>query len=33
MKGEKLGKLLLDGLLVIENGRLVMRYYAHVSLE
>ena len=29
MKGEELGKLLLDGLLVVENGRLV----AHVGLE
>ena len=27
MKGEELGKLLLDGLLVVEDGRLV----AHVG--
>ena len=33
MNGEKLGKLLLDGLLVVEDGRLVMHDYAHVSLE
>ena len=33
MKGEELGKLLLDGLLVIENGRLVAHDYTHVGLE
>ena len=31
MKGEELGKLLLDGLLVAENGRLVAHDCAHVS--
>ena len=33
MKGEELGKLLLDGLLVAEDGRLVVHDYAHVSPE
>ena len=33
MKGEELGKLLLDGLLVIENGRLGVHDCAHVGLE
>ena len=33
MKGEELGKLLLDGLLVVEDGRLVVHDYAHVFLE
>ena len=33
MKGEELGKLLLDGLLVVEDGRLVVPDYAHVCLE
>ena len=33
MKGEELGKLLLDGLLVIENGRLVGHDCSHVSPE
>ena len=33
MKGEELGKRLLDGLLVAENGRLVVHDYAHVSPE
>ena len=33
MKGEELGKLLLDGLLVVEDGRLVVHDCAHVSLE
>ena len=33
MKGEELSKLLLDGLLVAENGRLVAHYYVHVGLE
>ena len=31
MKGEELGKLLLDGLLVAKNGRLVAHDCAHVS--
>ena len=33
MKGEELGKRLLDGLLVAEDGRLVVHDYAHVGLE
>ena len=33
MKGEELGKLLLDGLLVVEDGCLVAHYCAHVGLE
>ena len=33
MKGEELGKLLLDGLLVAEDGRLVVHDCARVSLE
>ena len=33
MKGEKLGKLLLDGLLVAENGYLIVHDYAHVGPE
>ena len=33
MKGEELGKLLLDGLLVAKNGRLVAHDCSHVSLE
>ena len=33
MKGEELGKLLLDGLLVAKDGRLVVHDCAHVSLE
>ena len=33
MKGEELGKLLLDGLLVAEDGRLVAYDGAHVVLE
>ena len=33
MKGEELGKLLMDGLLVAEDGHLVMHDYAHVGLE
>ena len=33
MKGEELGKLLLDGLLVTEYGCLVVHDYAHVGLE
>ena len=31
MKSEELGKLLLDGLLVVENGRSVAHYYVHVG--
>ena len=33
MKGEELGKLLLDGLLVAEDGRLVVHDCAHVGPE
>ena len=33
MKGEELGKLLLDGLLVAEDGRLVVHDCVHVGLE
>ena len=33
MKGEELGKLLLDGLLVTENGSLVAHDGVHVGLE
>ena len=33
MKGEELGKLLLDGLLVAHNGRLVAHYCVHVCPE
>ena len=33
MKGEELGKLFLDGLLVAQNGRLVAHYCGHVGLE
>ena len=33
MKDEELGKLLLDRLLVTENGLLVAHDYAHVSPE
>ena len=33
MKGEELGKLLLDGLFVIEDGHLVVHDYAHVCPE
>ena len=33
MKGEELGKLLLDGLLVAEDGRLVVHDCAHVDPE
>ena len=33
VKGEELGKLLLDGLLVAHNGRLVAHYCVHVYLE
>ena len=33
MKGEELGKLLLDGLLVAQNGRLVVHHRVHVCPE
>ena len=33
MKGEELGKLLMDELLVAEDGRLVAHEGAHVSPE
>ena len=33
MKGEELGKLLMDELLVTEDGRLVTHEGAHFSLE
>ena len=33
VEGEEMGKILLDGLLVAENGRLVVHDYAHISLE
>ena len=33
MKGEELGKLLLDGLLVAEDGRLVVHGCAHVGSQ
>ena len=33
MKGEELGKLLLDGLLVVENGRLIAHDCSHVDPE
>ena len=33
MKDEELGKLLLDGPLVAQNGCLVTHYYVHVCLE
>ena len=33
MKGKELGKLLLDGLLFAEDGRLVVHDCAHVLLE
>ena len=33
MKGEELGKLLLDGLLVAEDGRLVVHDCVHVGPE
>ena len=32
MKGEGLGKLLLDGLLVTEDGRLIVHDCEHASL-
>ena len=31
MKGEELGRLLLDGLLVVEDGHLVVHDIAHVG--
>ena len=31
MKGEDLGKMLLDGLLVAKDGHLVVHDYAHVG--
>ena len=31
MKGEELGKLILEGLLIAEDGRLVMHDCAHVG--
>ena len=33
MKGEELGKLLLDGLLVAEDGRVVVHDCVHVGPE
>ena len=33
MKGEDLGKLLLDGLLFVEDGRLIAHDCAHVGPE
>ena len=33
MNGEELGKLLLDGLLVAQDGRLVTHDDVHVCLE
>ena len=33
MEGEKLGELGLDGLLILENGRLVSQDGTHVSAE
>ena len=33
MKDEELGKLILEGLLIAEDGRLVVHGYAHVSSE
>ena len=33
MKGKELGKLLLNGLLVTQNGRLVAHDCVHVGLE
>ena len=33
MKGEELGKLLLDGLMVAENGILVIHDCAHIDPE
>ena len=33
MEGEKLGELVLEGLLISENGRLVSQDGTHVSSE
>ena len=33
MKGEELGQLILDGLLIVEDIRLVMHDGAHVGSE
>ena len=33
MKSEKLGKLILEGLLIMEDGRLVVHDCAHVGSE
>ena len=33
MKGEKLGQLILEGLLIMEDGCLVMHDGAHVGAE
>ena len=33
MKGEELGKLILEGLLIAEDGHLVVHDYAHVGSE
>ena len=33
MKGEEIGKLLLDGLLVTENGRLIGHDCSHIGPE
>ena len=33
MEGEKLGKLVLKGLLIAKNGRLVGQDYTHVSSD
>ena len=33
MKGEELGNLILEGLLITEDGRLVVHHCAHVDLE
>ena len=33
MKGKELGQLILEGLLIAENGRLVMYDGAHVGTE
>ena len=33
VKGEELGKLLLDGLLVAHNGCLITHHYVHICPE
>ena len=33
MKGKELGKLILDGLLIAEDGRLIVHNCSHVGLE